>query len=186
MEVKLAVPIILLALLTGATISLGETPKIEDEWVQDPSVNNDGANNGGNVTHEHALFFVVMNGTELSFLEQEYQVAARHVHLENNRSRIVHKHREGVTWQEFLDTLNASVEKKNNTTYCGEFKNQSYCGEAAVKLNGENVSNLEKEIQQDDKLVIILQPDHEEWLKKYENAQLPPAYSPREITGRQL
>jgi len=182
MEAKLAIPIILLSALVGITLGIGEMQKIDSEWLE----NTEDTNQNKNVTHEHALFFVVTNDTELSFLEQKYQLEARHVHLENNKSHIVHKHREGVTWREFLRTVDAELEHKNNTTYCGSFKNMSYCGEAAVQLNGENVSSLDREIQQGDKFIVVLQPEVEEWLEKYESYELPPAYKERKITGREI
>lgn len=180
MEIKLAIPIILLSILLGAALSLGEVPKIEEDWVSELDTGEP------EPTHEHALFYVVMNDTEVSFLEQRYQLAAWYVHMENNRSDIVHKHREGVTWGDFLETINATLERRDNGTYCGKFKNHSYCGEAAAKLNGENVTDLEKEIQQGDKLVIVLQPEFQEWLEEYKDKKLPPAYKPREVTGRQV
>ena len=134
--------------------------------------------------HEHALFYVVVNDTELSFKEPRYQLAASYVHLENNRSDIVHKHAQGVTWSKFLETINASVNQTEEGV-CAEIKNTSYCGEGAVSLNGDSM-NLGEEIQQGDKLVIVLQEDYEQVLENYNSKQLPRAYKPEETRGRRI
>jgi hypothetical protein len=134
--------------------------------------------------HEHALFYVVSNDTEFSFLEPRYQLAESYVHLEANRSHIVHKHAKGVTWNDFLDTLNASVNRTEEGV-CADIKNTSYCGEGAVSLNGQNIS-LDKEIMQGDKLVIVLQENPEQILENYDSKQLPRPYKPEETRGRRL
>lgn len=177
MEVRPAIPIILLAVLVGAALSLTGVHKVDEAWLKSPEPAGEPENgNASNVTHEHALMYVVVNGTELSFLEPRYQLAAGKVHLENNKSHIVHKHRTGVTWKDFLDTINASFEHVNGSEYCAEFKNHSYCGDAGVRLNGEKVEDLGKEIEQGDKLIIILQPDYRKLLKRYSSKELPEPY----------
>lgn len=131
-------------------------------------------------THEHALFYVVVNGTELSFREAKYQLNSRYVHIENNRSHIIHKHAKGVTWNYFLDTINVSV-NQTGENLCVSLPDKKYCGEGRIAL--EDGSNLTAEIQQGDNLVIVLQGDVNATVEEYIDRQLPPMFKPQSSRG---
>ncbi len=128
-------------------------------------------------THEHALFYVVVNGTELDFRSPEYQYNSPYVHLENNRSHIVHKHIENVTWQQFLDTINVSIEERD-TGYCLETVEMSRCGNGTVVLNDEENPDLGQVIRQGDKFLIVLQGDVSSIVNEYALKELPSQYTP--------
>lgn len=187
-----SVMIILAALLIGLTASFSSEiyekteTQIQELELQQSDNHKSQAQDGYKVgsAHEHALFYIVNNDTELSFKEQKYQLAAPYVHLESNRSDIVHKHAEGVTWNDFLDTINASVNQSEERV-CAEIKNTSYCGGGAISLNGGD-AGLEQEITQGDRLVIVLQENYAEILKQYNSKQLPRAYKPESTRGRRL
>jgi hypothetical protein len=190
---KQAVIIISIALLIGATASFSQeiTEQVGNQvqqltdTQQKPATQNREQGYRIGSAHEHALFYVVINNTELSFLENRYQLATGYVHLENNNSHIVHKHAKGVTWNAFLQTVDTDINTTENG-YCGSIKNQSYCGEGAVSLNGQLNGSLDKEISQGDKLVIVLQENWKKVLEEYNSKQLPRAYKPEGRRGRRL
>lgn len=132
--------------------------------------------------HEHALFYVVVNGSELDFSDSRYQLNSRYVHLENNQSHIVHKHSEGVGWRRFLDTINVSV-TANESNVCVEIPDRSYCGDGELFLNGRLDPVLDTEIQQGDTLAIVIGRNASTTAESYLDRQLPPAYKPEESRG---
>lgn len=132
--------------------------------------------------HGHALFYVVVNGSELDFSGGVYQLNSRYVHLENNRSHIVHKHAEGVSWQRFLDTINVST-AVNRSSVCVETLEKSYCGGGELYLNGMPDPDLDTEIGQGDNLVIAIGRNASKTVDSYLKRQLPPAYKPAGSRG---
>ena len=136
------------------------------------------------VEHEHALFYVIVDGEELSFLGREYQLNRRDVHLEGNRSDIVHKHYSGVTWRTFMDSINVSA-SVNGTEVCLDAKNISRCDEGNFSLNGEP-ADLSKEIQQGDNLVITLGENAEALANDYSSKEVPDPWQDPGRRGRQI
>lgn len=134
--------------------------------------------------HEHALFYVVVDGEEMSFLGEEFQLNRRGVHLEGNRSDIVHKHYSGVTWQTFMDSINVSA-SFNDSEVCLDAKNVSRCDSGNFSLNGEP-ADLTKEIQQGDKLVIVLGEEHEAIVEEYLEKEVPRVYQDPGTYGRRI
>lgn len=128
-------------------------------------------------THEHAMFFMEVNKTPLNLRADRFQLQARDVHLEGNRSRIVHKHAEGVTWGRFLETVNISVNRTGNQT-CIQMPTQEFCGNTTVLLNGEQFES-EKVIQQGDKLAVVQGSNPKERAQAYMELGIPTQY--REI-----
>ena len=130
--------------------------------------------------HSHALFYIVVNTTEKDFSGENFQLQAQDVHLENNESRIVHKHSAGVTWKEFLDTLNVSIEEGNET--CVDVQGNSTCGPGEVY----STSSIDSEIEQGEKLVVAIGPSHGEIVEEYRKHQLPREYKPASMRGRRI
>lgn len=133
--------------------------------------------------HEHALFYVVVNRKELDFTDQKFQLNSRYVHLESNKSDIVHKHAEGVTWDYFLDTINTSVEA-NGSEVCVDLPDRVFCNSGKVVMNGVEDPDLESEISQGDSFVIVLGENATSLAEKYLKRQLPDLYKPPENHGR--
>jgi hypothetical protein len=138
--------------------------------------------------HEHALFHVVINGSEVDFTERKYQLNAGDVHLENNKSDIVHKHESGVTWSRFLNTINTTYWRSNSTgNLCLSMYDTETCGDGAVYLNGEEVEDLDAEFRQDDHLLIVLDTENRTAvMQEYMKQQLPQEYKPQSQRGRRV
>lgn len=125
-------------------------------------------------THEHAMFFMEVNKTPLNLRADRFQLQARDVHLEANRSRIVHKHAEGVTWGRFLETVNISVNNTGDQT-CIQMPRQEFCGNTTVLLNGEEFDRA-KEIDQGDKLAVVQGSNPKERAEAYMELGMPTQY----------
>jgi hypothetical protein len=124
--------------------------------------------------HKHALFFVNANGTDLDLTADRFQLQSKDVHLENNRSNIVHKHAKDVTWGDFLDTVNMTIERQQNQS-CLKMPQNQYCGNMTVMLNGEEFDR-DKEIEQGDKLAIVTGNNTQQKAENYMEFTLPRAY----------
>lgn len=132
--------------------------------------------------HGHAMFFIYANGTELSLKAERFQLQSKEVHLENNRSHIVHKHKEGVTWKHFLNTVNIEI-NKTEANECLEMPKNRFCGNMTVMLNGKEY-RPGKEIQQGDNLAIVFGENATQKAKAYMELDLPDAYKPVRVTER--
>lgn len=153
---------LILGLAAGITVN---TDIIEDQLAEDR-------------VHKHGLFFVNVNGTELDLTEERFQLQDRDVHLENNRSHIVHKHAEDVTWGDFLDTINTSIENNENRS-CISMPKNNYCANMTVLLNGEEFDR-EKEIEQGDNLAVVIGNNTQQKAENYMEFSLPKAYQKRQ------
>ena len=56
-------------------------------------------------THIHQDFKLYLDGRELDFSQQRYQLRSRHVHVEGGDGDVIHVHATGATLGFFLDTL---------------------------------------------------------------------------------
>nr|EGQ39884.1 MAG: hypothetical protein J07AB56_06120 [Candidatus Nanosalinarum sp. J07AB56] len=135
--------------------------------------------------HAHALFFVSVNGTNLDFSNSSYQLQSRDVHLEAGNPRVVHRHEHGVTWQDFLDTVNLSVQRGANST-CVELQDRKMCGRGEVTIDGSEVSDLDTEIEQDQNLVIALGPNATSRTEELSARVLPDDYRPQYSRGDRI
>jgi hypothetical protein len=125
-------------------------------------------------SHEHASFYLNVDGEEINFTQREYQLQSDYVHLENFKPHIVHKHSENVTWGMFLSTIDISF-----NTSCVNFKDRSECGNLSVILNGDE-GGINSEIQQGDNFAILL--NSSEKSEDYMNKQLPEGYTKKVST----
>lgn len=76
-------------------------------------------------THEHVDFKIYIEGEQIDFSQPKYQLAAQYVHVENGVGGVIHKHATGVTFRDFLKTVNMDMDGKcfksdDNKQYCGE------------------------------------------------------------------
>lgn len=137
--------------------------------------------------HQHAKFAVVTNGSNADMTSQKFQLNAEDVHLEGNRSHIVHKHAEGVTWARFLQTIPVEVGNSTASRLCVEVSRQETCGDGAVVLNGETSPNLSTGISQGDTLLVIVSTDGWGQISKdFRESELPEAYRPFWLNGREV
>lgn len=183
----LAVSVIALSVVIGFTVSL-DTDKAGFRSLGTPG---DAGDTGSaeessleyGSAHEHALFYVVINGSERMFTADRFQLNSRYVHLENNRSDIVHKHSEGVTWGQFMDTVNVSV-NADASSLCYHEYGERYCGPGKFVLNNESNPVLDTEIQQGDNMVIVIGENASATAEDYMERELPPAYKSQGSQGR--
>jgi len=178
---EVAVPVILVAALTGLSAGVFFNQGFGD--IELPEIESSEEKNGDQIgqlgsAHDHASFHVVVNGSEKDFTDRKFQFNSRHVHLENNRSDIVHKHATGVTWEMFFQNINLSTSTQENEL-CLEIYGNRSCGNGTVVLNSESNPSLDQEISQGDNMLIIL--DTKEWRnisEEYMKKQLPEDYRP--------
>lgn len=193
MAYKVAVPVLALAIIAGLGVATFSNSKIDSIQLPDSDIFNEDRQQSEEdklgalgSTHDHALFHIVVNGTEKDLTDRKFQFNNRFVHLENNNSRIVHKHAEGVTWQMFLDTVNIDA-YRNGSQQCIEIYSNRSCGNGSVVLNGDFNASLDKEISQGDNLLIII--NTEEWNALtgiYMDQKLPKDYRPNKLRGRSV
>jgi hypothetical protein len=132
--------------------------------------------------HQHAQFFVSLNGSKYNFSKKKFQVRSYYVHMENYRPHIVHKHSENVTWRYFVRTMDIALNHSEERTCISIMDNRS-CGDGSVELNGEEVFSLDQEIRQGDNLTIII-PESENLSEQYAEKKLPEPFQPD--TGRKI
>ncbi|MBI2085297.1 MAG: hypothetical protein HYT71_02170 [Candidatus Aenigmarchaeota archaeon] len=118
-------------------------------------------------THEHVDFKIYINGNAINFAQQKYQLAAQYVHAENGIGTLLHKHATGVTFEDFLKTVNMDIDENcfkmdDGKKYCNE-------GDKTLKfyLNGK-ISDKSKtyELHDLDKLMVSYGNETEEQLKE--------------------
>ncbi len=76
-------------------------------------------------THEHVDFKIYIEGKAIDFSQPKYQVVAQYVHVEGGVGTLVHKHATGVTFGDFLKTVNMDIDEKcfksdNGKKYCSD------------------------------------------------------------------
>lgn len=180
---QIAAPIILVAALTGFSAGITFNPDLGDTEIlsaEEPEENNSDDRIGSvGSAHDHALFHVVVNGSERDFTDKKFQLNSRYVHLENNKSDIVHKHATGVTWGMFFQTINLSTSTENKSL-CLDIQGNRSCGSGSVVLNGDFNPSLDQEISQGDNFLVILDTEEQRELsEEYMRKQLPEYYRPQ-------
>ncbi|MEK6808605.1 MAG: hypothetical protein AABY14_02885 [Nanoarchaeota archaeon] len=55
--------------------------------------------------HNHADISIYLNGKKLDLSQEQYQLRARHLHLENSEGEVIHTHASGITIGHFLNSL---------------------------------------------------------------------------------
>jgi hypothetical protein len=78
---------------------------------------------GLNSAHEHAAFIVKLDGKEINFAQQKYQVRSPYIHVENFDGTTLHKHASKAPFGEFLKSLGMNIANgcfvmDDGTQYC--------------------------------------------------------------------
>lgn len=118
-------------------------------------------------THEHVDFKIFLEGKAIDFSQPKYQIAAQYVHVEGGVGGVVHKHATGVTFRDFLKTMNMDMDSKcfksdDNKRYCNE-------GDSTLKfyLNGKISDKFENyELHDLDKVLISYGNESDEQIKQ--------------------
>ncbi|MBI4177268.1 MAG: C2H2-type zinc finger protein [Candidatus Aenigmarchaeota archaeon] len=76
-------------------------------------------------THEHVDFKVYIEGVPVDFAMPKYQLKAQYAHVEGGVGGVIHKHATGVTFRDFLKTVNIDIGKQcvrmdDGNNYCNE------------------------------------------------------------------
>jgi hypothetical protein len=89
--------------------------------------------------HEHGTLQVVIDGREVDFSQQRYQLRADAFHFENGNGQVWHKHATGVTLEWAMATLDIGV-SEDTVVFDGRVYRESDPGtNVTVTVNGEPV-----------------------------------------------
>ena len=119
--------------------------------------------------HEHAAFLVKVNGQNIDFSQQKYQVQSDYIHVENGDGTTLHRHATNVTFADFLKSIKMDIDKKNN---CLVFTNGTeYCDDNNNKLktfiNGNSTKSISEYIlNNNDRLLVIYGNETDEEIAK--------------------
>lgn len=167
MQTKRLVAIIVVLALAGAGLYLGFSPKSAEQTSQSsktvvPAVT-------PTPVDEHAAFAIFTNGIRRDFRDKKYHERNRDVLIRNDNPETVHKHKSGITWGNFFDSLPKpmKVAKDCLTTGTG----QEFCNTEKAKLkfylNGKFVDDiLSMEIKDGDRLLISFGVENETEVRK--------------------
>ena len=106
--------------------------------------------------HVHAAFAVKLNGTQLDFSKDKYQVKSRYMHVENGDGTTLHRHATGVPIAEFFKSI-----RMNTTDTCFTTDNKTqYCSNGNQNLeffvNGNRTKSIADYVFNDDDRILIV------------------------------
>ncbi|HEX6067775.1 MAG TPA: hypothetical protein VFZ05_03150 [Nitrososphaera sp.] len=109
--------------------------------------------------HEHAVFAIILNGQKIDFSQAKYQVEATRsplIHMEGGDGTTLHRHVQGVTFGQFLDTVNMRIQdgcfvRDDGAQFCEGGGNQ-----LRFFINGEGVDSItDYVLQEEDRFLVI-------------------------------
>lgn len=76
-----------------------------------------------NSEHVHGAFMIFVEGEQLDFSQDKYQLKSRFIHVENNDGTTIHRHATGVPFGDFLKSIGINIIERclvldNETKYC--------------------------------------------------------------------
>jgi hypothetical protein len=106
--------------------------------------------------HVHAAFAIKLNGTQLDFSKDKYQVKSRYMHVENGDGTTLHRHATGVPIAEFFKSI-----RMNTTDTCFTTDNKTqYCSNGNQNLeffvNGNRTKSIADYVFNDDDRILIV------------------------------
>jgi len=115
-------------------------------------------NTGSELVDGRAGFSIFTNGTERIFSESKYHNQSPDVYIAPDETNIIKVKKEGVTWQQFFDSLPAPMKVTPDCLYTGT--GQSFCNTNTKTLrfflNGKQETNLlQQTILDGDKVLLI-------------------------------
>lgn len=117
--------------------------------------------------HEHAVFAVFLDGQKIDFSQSKYQVQSQLIHVENNEGTTIHRHLEGVTFGDFLDSVGMGIQddcfvRDDGAQFCEDGNKQ-----LRFYVNGEEVNSIsDYVIQEEDRLLVIYGNQTEEEIQQ--------------------
>ena len=111
--------------------------------------------------HAHAAIAVFIDGDQLDFSMQQFQVQSRYIHFENDNPYLIHKHATNVPLHMLFASL--GIEMESDCMHLGFDRTvpEKICADAGesltVMVNGEPISNVNLyEIVHNDRILISL------------------------------
>ena len=89
--------------------------------------------------HDHGTIEVVVDGQQVDFSREEYQLQADEFHFENGDGRVWHKHATGVSLEWAMATLNIGVSEDTVVFDGTAYRDSDEGTEVTVTVNGETV-----------------------------------------------
>lgn len=131
------------------------------------------SSNTDNEVHVHADFMMYINGEQIDFSADKYQSVegdVRHLttHLHNNNGHVVHRHADGITFADLLDSLGFTLTKDcltsdESISYCTDAKN-----ELRLYVNDEVHSNpTEYIVAEEDRILVYYGAPNTTEIKTY-------------------
>lgn len=110
--------------------------------------------------HDHGSIDVKIDGKQLDFSQDKYQVQADYFHFENGNGEKWHVHGKGVTLQYAMNTLGINV-TNSSITYDGTTYSDSNSGTTVtVTVNGEAVNPGTYVLKDGDRVRIIVETNN--------------------------
>lgn len=104
-------------------------------------------------TNFTAHFAIFTNGTFRIFTDPKYHNQSKEVFLTSDNPNKIHITKDGITWQQFFDTLPAPMKVTRDCLTTGT--GQEFCGDLRFLINNEAAPDaLDRIIQPNDKLLI--------------------------------
>ena len=95
--------------------------------------------------HAHAAIAVFLDGEQINFGLQQFQLSSKYIHFENHNPHIIHKHATGVPLEMLFVSLGLKITSECimlNYDESSKAKNRSFCADEDKSLvfyiNGEN------------------------------------------------
>ena len=123
--------------------------------------------------HAHAAIVIFIDGAQIDFGLQQFQMSSKYIHFENNNPYLLHKHATGVPLDMLFKSLNMEITpeciiwnndrlSENKNTFCSEKDNH-----LIVYVNGELYRSdiSQYEIEHNDRIMISFGED--ESISKY-------------------
>ncbi|HEY0964443.1 MAG TPA: hypothetical protein VGE31_01465 [Candidatus Paceibacterota bacterium] len=123
--------------------------------------------------HVHSDFVIIINDQKIDLTAEKYQSSAesirhKNVHLHDGDDTVVHRHADGITFAEFLGSLNFTLNDQclrndNGEEYCTDKTNT-----LVLFVNGEVEEDIDMYIpQEEDRILLYYGPKDNPHLNDY-------------------
>lgn len=119
--------------------------------------------------HEHAAFAIFTNGIKRDFKDKKYHERNPDIHIGSDNPEIVHKHKSGITWGQFFESLPKPMKVTKDCLTTGTGHEFCSTGRAKLKfyLNGKFVDDvLGMEIKDGGRLLVSFGVENEIEVRK--------------------
>ncbi|MBP6923985.1 MAG: hypothetical protein KBC62_01260 [Candidatus Pacebacteria bacterium] len=123
--------------------------------------------------HVHSDFIIVINDEHVRLTDEKYQSSAEHIrhkniHVHDGKDDVVHRHAEGITFAEFLQSIGFTL----TDTCLTNDKNETFCTDDTNSLvlfvNGEPASPTTYINQEEDRIFLYYGTRNNPKLQEYD------------------